>query len=156
MRERVHGDAIRGQRAVLYKIIIQWAEGLSSALYAMNTKQPMISSEVWHIDPIAETDIDLYASDVVHTRFNALRGLLIGLVDGSGFTDSPLVSWNEHGGRVESLSATRTPPLDNWGEQQKVRDKACDDALSLISAIRAEIQGGEHSGYFISYRLNRD
>jgi hypothetical protein len=156
LRERVRADAIRGQRAVLYKIIILWAEGLLGALYAMNAEQPRISSEVWHIDPTAETDIDLYASDVVHTRFNALRGLLIGLVDGSGFTDSPLVFWNEHGDRIQSLSVTRTPPLDNWGEQQQVRDKARDDALSLISAIRAEIQGGEHSGYFVSYRLDRD
>ena len=91
------------------------------AILKMNAEQPRISSEVWHIDPTAETDIDLYASDVVHTRFNALRGLLVGLVDGSGFTDSPLVFWNEHGGRIQSLSVTRTPPLDNWGEQQQVR-----------------------------------
>jgi hypothetical protein len=156
LRERVRGDAIRDQRAVLYKIIIVWAEDLLGALYAMNAERPRISVEVWHIDPIAETDLDLYASDVVHTRFNALRGLLIGLVDGSGFTDSPLVSWNERVGRIESISVTRTPPLGNWGEQQQVRDKAREDALSLISTIRSEVQGGEHGGYFVSYRLNRD
>lgn len=156
LRERVRGDVIHAQRAALYKIVIVWAEGLLGALHVMNAEQPRISPEVWHIDPTAETDLDLYASDVVHTRFNALRGLLIGLVDGSGFTDSPFVSWNDRDGRLESISITRTPPLDSWHEQRQVRDKAHDDALSLIAAIRAEIQGGGHSGYFVTYRLDRD
>jgi hypothetical protein len=54
------------------------------------------------------------------------------------------------------MSTIRTPPLDSWGEQQLVRDKARDDTLSLIAAIRAEVQGGEHGGYFVSYRLDRN
>jgi hypothetical protein len=155
-RERVRREAVRGERTVLYKVVIVWAEGLLGALHAMDVEQPSISSEVWHIDEVTEADLDLYASDVVHTRFNALRGLLIGLVDGSGFVDSPLVSWDETGGRIDSVSVTRTPPLDSWVEQRLVRDKAAEDALGLISAIRAEVQGSEHSGYFVSYRLDRD
>ena len=155
LRERTHGDAVRSQRALLYKTVIIWAEGLLGALYAMAPEQENLAPAVWHIDPTAEADLDLYASDVVHTRFNALRGLLMGLVDGSGFSDSPLVAWSEHDGHIQSVTITRTPPLDNWVERQKVRDKARDDALSLISAIRAEVQGDEHAGYFVSYRLDR-
>ena len=156
LRERVRSDAVRAQQALLYKIVIVWAEGLLGALYAISAERATVSPQHWHIDPTAEADLDLYASDVVHTRFNALRGLLIGLVEGSGFSDSPLVSWNERDGRIQSISVARTPPLDTWIEQERVRDKACDDALSLISAIRAEIQGSDHSGYFVSYRLDRD
>lgn len=156
LRERTRGVSIRVERARLYKIIITWAEGLQGALYAMDAEQARIPSAVRHIDPTAETDLDLYASDIVHTRFNALRGLLMGLVEGSGLSDSPLVSWTEHRGRIQSVSVTRTPPLDNWIEQQKVHDRAREDALGLISAIRGEIQGGEHSGYFVTYRLDRE
>jgi hypothetical protein len=66
LRERTRGDAIRTQRAALYKVLIVWAEGLLGALYATNAEQPRISPNVWHIDATAETDLDLYASDVMH------------------------------------------------------------------------------------------
>jgi len=155
LRERTRSDAVRSQRAALYKTVIIWAEGLLGALSAMAPEQGKLAPGVWHIDPTTEADLDLYASDVVHTRFNALRGLLLGLVDGSGFADSPLVAWSEHGGHIQSVEITRTPPLDSSVERQKVRDKARADAFSLISAIRAEVQGDELAGYFVSYRLDR-
>jgi hypothetical protein len=155
LRERARWDAVRGERVLLYRSIIIWAEKLLHALSAMNEERPGITPDVWHVDRSDEVDLDLYASDVVHTRFNALRGLLIGLVDGSPFRDSPLVSWTEGSGRIESVSIARTPLLDNWIERERIRDKAHDDSLSLISIIRAEIQGPEHSGYFITYRLDR-
>jgi hypothetical protein len=156
VRERARSDVLRAERALLYKSVISWAENLLGALYATTAEQARISPEVWHIDATTETDLDLYASDVVHTRFNALRGLLMALVDGSGFTESPLVSWTERDGRLESLTIGTTPPLDTWTEQERVRDKARGDALDLISTIRAEVQGREHSGYFVSYRLDRE
>jgi hypothetical protein len=156
LRERTSAEVLRVQRASLYKAVIEWAEGLLGALYAMTADQATISRDAWHIDPTAETDLDLYASDLVHTRFNALRGLLLALVEGSEIQESPLVSWTEHDGRIQDISIEATPSLDTWTEQKRVRDKARGDALDLISVIRAEVQGRNHSGYFVSYRLDRD
>jgi hypothetical protein len=42
--------------------------------------------------------------------------------------------------------------LDDWAERKEVRDEAHDDALSLISTIRAEIQGPDHRGWFVTMR----
>jgi len=156
LRERTSTEILRAQRASLYKSVIVWAEGLLSALYAMTADQASIPRDAWHIDPTTETDLDLYASDLVHTRFNALRGLLLALVEGSAFQESPLVSWTEHDGQIQEVSIGTTPSLATWAEQSKVRDKARGDALDLVSAIRAEVQGANHSGYFVSYRLDRD
>ena len=73
LRERTRGDAVQSQRAALYKTVIIWAEGMLGALSAMAPGQGKLPPAVWHIDPTTEADLDLYASDVVHTRFNALR-----------------------------------------------------------------------------------
>jgi hypothetical protein len=156
LRERTSTEILRAQRASLYKSVIEWAEGLLGALESMTADQALIPKRVWHIDPTAESDLDLYASDLIHTRFNALRGLLIALVEGSTSHESPLVSWTEHDGKIQTMSIGTTPSLCTWVEQEKVRDKARDDALDLISSIRAEVQGRNHSGYFVSYRLDRD
>jgi hypothetical protein len=156
LRERTSAEVLRVQRASLYKTVIEWAEGLLGALYAMTADQATIPRDAWHIDPMAESNLDLYASDLVHTRFNALRGLLIALVEGSESQESPLVSWTEDDGRIQEISIGTTPTLDTWIEQSKVRDKARSDALDLISVIRAEVQGRNHSGHFVSYRLDRN
>jgi hypothetical protein len=53
--------------------------------------------------PTAENDLDLYASDSVHTRLNALRGLLLALVEGSEIQESPLVSWTDTTGEFRTF-----------------------------------------------------
>jgi hypothetical protein len=69
-----------------------------------------LPKSLWHIELAMEDSLDLYASDAVQIHFNALRGLLIGLVKDSGFSDSPVVTWDEDDGRILNVSGTRTPP----------------------------------------------
>jgi hypothetical protein len=111
LRERTRTEILRTERALLYKAVIVWAEGLLGVLYGMTAERASVPRDAWHIDPTVETDLDRYASDVVHTRFNALRRLLMALVEGSTFDESPLVSWTERDGGIQSLSIGKTPSL---------------------------------------------
>lgn len=120
----------------------------------MDTEHPELAKSVWHIGPAMEDWLDLYAPHTIHIRFNALRGLLIGLVKDSGFDTSPVVTWEEQDGQISNVSITRTSLLIDWAARGPIRDKAHEDALHFIHAIRAEVQGRDHSGYFVTYRLS--
>lgn len=152
-RERSHQQELRRQRIPAYGSLIRWADTLLSALDDMDSEHPELAQSVWHVGPAIEDSVDLYAPDVIHLRFNALRGLLMGLVKDSGFTTSPVVTWKYEGGRISDVSITHTPPLAEWAIRASTREKARDAALDFIHAIRAEVQGTEHSGWFVTYRI---
>ena len=156
LRERSHGQELREQRAPLYKALLRWSEDLVDVLSSMDSTHSQLPKSTWHIDPAVEDSLDLYASDAVHIRFNAVRGMLIGMVKDSGSEDSPIVRWEEQDGRIIDVSVTRSVPLRNWSTRARMRDDAHEAALYLVAAIRAEVQGAGHSGYFITYRLDRD
>jgi hypothetical protein len=127
----------------------------------MNAEHSKLPKTLWHITPTMEDSLDLYSSDAIHIHFNSLRGLLIGLVEDSGFTESRFVTWDEEDGRISNVSLTNTPPLVDWPAREDIRNKARESCLELIHKIREEVQGREysgyfeHSGYFVTYRLNR-
>lgn len=152
-RERSHAQELRRQRIPLYGRLIRWADTLLVALDEMNAEHPDLASSVWHVGPAMEDSIDLYAPDDVHLRFNALRGLLMGLVRDSGLSTSPVVTWEYDGERITNVSITRTPQLTDWAIRASIRDRAHDAALDFIHTIRAEVQGPDHSGWFVTYRL---
>lgn len=154
-RERSHAQEMRRQRTPLYGHLLRWAEALLSGLSQMNSDHPELAKSLWHIETAMEDSLDLYAPDTIHIRFNALRGLLIGLVKDSGFSQSRVVTWDEQDGRISNVSITTTPRLIDWATREPLRDKAHDDALDFIHTIRAEVQGGDHSGWFVTYRLSR-
>jgi len=153
-RERSHVLEMRRQRIPLYGHLLRWAEALATALGHMDSEHPELMKSVWHIGPEIEDLIDLYAPDIVHIRFNALRGLLIGLVKDSGFNTSRVVTWDEQDGRISNVSIAGTDPLIEWATREPIRDKAHEDTLGLIHAIRSEVQGPERSGWFVTYRLS--
>jgi hypothetical protein len=153
-RERSHAQEMRRQQIPLYGDLLRWAEALLAALEKMDSEHPELAKSAWHIGEAIEDSIDLYAPETVHLRFNALRGLLIGLVKDSGFSDSPLVTWDERDGQISNVSIRRTAPLLDWAMREAIRDKAHEDALTLIHTIRAEVQGPDHSGWFVTYRLD--
>jgi hypothetical protein len=153
-RERSHAQEMRRQRIPLYGHLLRWADVLLTALGEIDSEHPELPKSVWHIGTAVEDSLDLYAPEEIHLRFNALRGLLIGLVKDSGFSDSPLVTWDEADGQISNVSIGRTAPLIDWASREPIRDKAHEDALTLIHAIRAEVQGHEHSGWFVTYRLD--
>ena len=155
LRERSHGQELREQRVLAYRAVLRWSENLLSALSSLSAAHSHIPKSVWHIDPAVEDDLDLYASDAVHVRFNAVRGMLIGMVAGSGFDDSPIVRWEEQNGRITDVSFTRSSPLRDWSTRGQMRDQAHEATLDLVATIRAEVQGADHSGYFVTYRLDR-
>jgi hypothetical protein len=70
-----------------------------------------------------------------------------------GFSDSPPVTWDERDGQISNVSIDRTAPLLDWATREGIRDKAHEDTLTLIHTIRAEVQGPDHSGWFVTYRL---
>jgi hypothetical protein len=152
-RERSHAQELRRQRVPLYGSLIRWADTLLAALSEMDPEHAELAQSVWHVGPALEDSLDLYAPDLIHLRFNALRGLLMGLVKDSGFTTSPVVTWEYEGDRITNVSTTRTPPLTEWATRASIRDNAQDAALDFIHAIRAEVQGTDHSGWFVTYRL---
>ncbi len=156
LRETSHGQELREQRAPVYRAVLRWSEELLGALSSMDPAHSELSKSAWHIDPAIEDGLDLYASDTVHVRFNAVRGMLIGMVKDSGFDDSPIVQWEEQGGRIVSVSITRSPPLRDWPTRGQMRDDAHEAVLDLVARIRAEVQGADHSGYFVTYRLDRE
>jgi hypothetical protein len=152
-RERSHAEEMRRQRVPLYGHLLRWAEALLVALRQMDSEHSELAKSVWHIGAVIEDSLDLYAPDMIHLRFNALRGLLIGIVKDSGFSDSPVVIWDEQDGQISNVSIGRTAPLLDWTMREGIRDKAHEDALTLIHTIRAEVQGPDHSGWFVTYRL---
>jgi hypothetical protein len=154
-RERSHAQEMLRQRIPLYGYLPRWAESLLEGLHDMNSEHPELAKARWHIEPEMEDSIDLYAPDAIHIRFNALRGLLIGLVKDSGFSESPFVTWDEQDGRISNVSITSTPPLIDWETREPIREKARKDALRFIHTIRAEVQGPDHSGWFVTYHLSR-
>jgi hypothetical protein len=153
-RERSHAQEMRRQRIPLFGHLLRWAEALLTALGQMDSEHPELAKSAWHIGAATEDSLDLYAPDIIHLRFNALRGLLIGLVQDSGSSDSPLVTWDELDGQISNVSIGRTAPLLDWAAREAIRDKAHEDALTLIHAIRTEVQGPDHSGWFVTYRLD--
>ncbi len=69
-----------------------------------------------------------------------------------------MVSMTGDGNMVDGIASypiNTSPPLIDWAAREHLRDKAHEDALDLIHTIRAEIQGGDHSGWFVTYRLSR-
>jgi hypothetical protein len=155
VRDRSQAEELRSRRAPLYGYLIRWADNLLGALDQMAPGHDELPRSLWHIEPSMEDELDLYSSDGVHTHFNALRGLLIGLVEGSGSDESPVVTWDEQDGRISNVRTTTTARLTGWSARQQVRDQAHASALDLIHRIREEVQGERHSGYFVTYRLDR-
>jgi hypothetical protein len=154
LRDRSQGEELRSRRAPLYGYLIRWADNLLGGLDQMAPDHDELPRSLWHIEPSMEDTLDLYSSDGVHTHFNALRGLLIGLMEGSGSRESPVVTWDEQDGRISNVRTT-TLPLTDWPARQQARDQAHASALDLIHRIREEVQGERHSGYFVTYRLDR-
>ncbi|MFZ0225833.1 MAG: hypothetical protein WAL41_02580, partial [Mycobacterium sp.] len=146
LRDRSHEEELRSNRAPLYAYLLRWADSLLGALEEMTAEHSELPRPLWHIEPEMEDSLDLYSSDTVHIHFNSLRGLLIGLVAGSRFNDSPIVTWEEKNGRILNVSQTRTSPLTDWPARESIRNRARDSAIDLMHRIRGEVQGGEHSG----------
>jgi hypothetical protein len=155
LRDRSHAEELRQQRAPLYGYLLRWSESLASGLSQLNAELSELPKSLWHIEPAMEDAVDLYASDAIHFRFNALRGLLIGIVEGSGFSESRVVTWTEQGEDISDVSITITPPLIGWADRERIRDQAYEGTLELAAKIRAEVQGRRHSGFFVTYRLSR-
>jgi len=155
LRERPHAEAIRERRTVIYTEVVHWAYRLLEALSGVDHANPSIPRQVWHIAQDVEDGFDLYSSEGVHIHFNALRGLLIGLVENSGFGDSPVVKWDENEGEVSNVRFDRTPSLDEWSERSKVVDEAHQGALALVGRIRSEMQSRHVTQFFVTYRLAR-
>jgi hypothetical protein len=156
LRDRSQEEELRSQRAALYAYLIRWAYNLLAALDQMTAENSELPRSLWHIKPAMEDSVDLYSSDAVQIHFNSLRALLIGLVENSGFSDSPIVTWDEEDGQILNVFQSRTPPLTDWSTRELIRDKAHKSGLDLVQRIRGEVQGGKHSGYFVTYRLDRE
>ena len=155
LRDRSVEESLRQRRAAVYASVVRWAYDLLAALSGLDEEHQTLPRAAWHLGREAENACDLYASDGVHVHFSALRGLLIGLVEGVSFVDSPVVTWDEKEGQVSNVVFDRTPPLTTWSARQRVRDEAHEAALGLIGRIRAELQGRPESRVFVTYRLNR-
>jgi hypothetical protein len=156
LRDRSHGQELRERRTPIYSAIIEWTYALLAALDGMTPERPQLDLARWHVERAVEDQMDLYASDLVHIRFNALRALLTGVTQGSSSSDSPLLTWAEVDGRITDTSEGRTEKLDTWQARDRLRQLAAGKAIDLVSAIRAEMQGIEFSGYFYTYRLDRE
>jgi hypothetical protein len=161
LRDRSHAEELRRKRAPLYAYLIRWAYSLLDAVDQLNAEHSKLPKPLWHITPAMEDSLDLYSSDAIHIHFNSLRGLLIGLVEDSGSTESHIVTWEEEDRRIANVSVTNTPPLVDWPARERIRDRAHESCLELINKIRDEVQGRghsgyfEHSGYFVTYHLDR-
>jgi hypothetical protein len=156
LRERSHGQELRERRAPIYSAIVNWAYALLTALDGMAPERPELELDRWHVERSVEDEIDLYASDTVHIRFTALRALLIGVMQGAVSSDSPLLTWTEHDGEIIETVEGRTEKLNNWQARDRLRELAMSKAIDLVAAVRAEMQGFDSSGYFYTYRLDRE
>ena len=139
MRDRSHEEELRSKRILLYAYLLRRIDNLLTALDQITEEHFELPISVWHIEPTMEDSLYPYSSDAVQIHFNSLRGLLIGLVKNSGFSDSPIVTWDEENGRILNVSHTRTPPLTDWPARESIRDKAHKSGLDLMARIRAEV-----------------
>src|SRR5262245_18503160 len=155
LRDRSDEEVLREHRAVLYSQVVRWVYDVLAALDELSETSLAIPRAVWHIKRSVEDEIDLYSSDAIHIRFTSLRALLIGLVEDSTFDYSPIVTWDEDGGRVSNVEVEQSPALAAWPERSRLRDDAHESALDLVSTIRGEVRGRRHSGFFVTYRLGR-
>ena len=131
------------------------AEQLLEALDEMDeVAKPYLSVEEWKIAPDVDNLLDLYASDVIHVRYAALRGRLMGLVATDGPRRPKVVSWTESDGEVDNVSMETGAEWSDWSARAVARGKLMDDAVDLIAQVRAELQGRTSRGYFIVWRLS--
>jgi hypothetical protein len=155
LRERSHEQDLRDKRAQPYLSLIKWAEQLLEALDEMNeVSKPYLSVEEWNIAPDVDNLLDLYASDVIHVRYAALRGRLMGLVDTNGPRRPKVVRWTESDGEVDNVSIEIGAEWSDWAARAEARAELMDDAIDLIAQVRAELQGRVSRGYFIIWRLS--
>jgi hypothetical protein len=66
---------MRRPRIPLYGHLLRRAEALLIALGQIDSEHLELAKSVWHIGAAIEDSLDLYAPDMIHLRFNALRGL---------------------------------------------------------------------------------
>ncbi|GAB1514500.1 hypothetical protein [Actinophytocola sp. KF-1] len=155
LRERAHDQDLRDKRAEPYLALIEWADRLLAALSEMDeTAKPHLTVEEWNLDAEVDSRLDLYASDAVHVRFAALRGMLMGLVATDGPRVPKIVTWTETDGAVEDVRIENGQPWHTWPEREDARAEAADRAIDLIARVRAELQGARSRGYFIIWRLD--
>ena len=155
LRERTHGQDLREHRAPVYAALLRWATDIWEALSYIEPENPELPKSRWQLDTHWEDQLDLYASDVVHIRFNALRGLLLALVE--GVTPQPkIVTWKESNGEISNISLEELDRPQDWPARERVRDQAIDATFRLIGGIRAETQGADYRGYFINFRMSND
>ncbi|SMF50951.1 hypothetical protein [Streptomyces sp. Amel2xC10] len=154
LHERSHAQDLRDKRAEPYLALIKWADRLLEALDDLDeVAKPYLAVEEWNIAPGVDSLLDLYASDVVHVRYAALRGKLMGLVAADSPRRPRLVTWAESDGVVEDVQIELGAPWATWGARAEVRGEVMDDAIDLIARVRAELQGRTSRGYFIIWRL---
>lgn len=154
LHERSHTQNLRDKRAEPYLALIKWADRMLAALDELDeVAKPYLSVAEWRIDPDVDNLLDLYASDVIHMRYAALRGKLMGLVATDGPRLPRLVTWAESDGEIDSVSVEVGSPLSDWPARAEARAELTDDAIALISQVRAELQGRSR-GYFIIWRLS--
>ncbi|GHG63066.1 hypothetical protein [Streptomyces griseocarneus] len=155
LQKRSHAQDLRDKRAEPYLALIKWADRLLEALDELDeVAKPYLSVEEWNITPDVDSLVDLYASDVIHVRYAALRGALIGLVATDGPRLPQLVTWTESEGEVDDVSIETGSPWSAWPARAEARAQLTDDAIGLIAQVRAELQGRTSRGYFIIWRLS--
>lgn len=153
LRERLQLQDLQARRAEPYMALISWSERLLAALSEMDQESATLPGTVWNIDPAVDSLLDLYASDTIHVRYAALRGDLLGLVEGGRLPAK--VTWQEDGLAVTDVRVEHGPaPLHEWPERDVVRSESMDRAIDLIAQVRAEIQGRESRGYYVIWRLS--
>lgn len=155
LRARSHEQDLRDKRAEPYLALIKWAERLLAALDEMDeVSKPNLSVEEWNIAADVDNLLDLYASDVIHVRYAALRGRLMGLVATDGPRRPKVVTWTESDGEVDNVRIEPGAEWNDWPTRAEVRAELTGDAIDLIAQIRAELQGRASRGYFIIWRLS--
>jgi hypothetical protein len=156
LRDRSHGQALRDRRAPIYASVVSWVYPLLTALDDLSPQHAELDLDRWHLAASVEEELDLYASDLVHIRFSSLRALLTGITRGTRPAESPLLTWTELDGRIVATTEGRTERLEEWPERDGVRRLAMSKAIDLVATIRAEMQGQDSTGYFYTYRLDRE
>jgi hypothetical protein len=156
LRERAHEQDLRDKRTEPYLALLGWAEKLLEALDELDeVRKPFLAVAEWNIAADIDLLLDLYASDTVHVRYAALRGRLIGLVES---TDGPrrpeVVTWNETDGEVGDVRIETGSAWETWQARAAVIPGLMDETISLISQVRAELQGRRSHGYYIMWRLS--
>ncbi|MET7477325.1 hypothetical protein ABZT17_23570 [Streptomyces sp. NPDC005648] len=155
LQERSHAQDLRDKRAGPYLALIEWAVQLLGALDELDeVAKPFLSVEEWNIDPEVDNLLDLYASDLIHVRYAALRGKLIGLVAADVPRLPELVTWTESDGELGEVRVETGPAYGDWAARAEARRPLMDDAIDLIAQVRAELQGRTSRGYFIILRLS--